>query len=119
MKRKFLWGLLLGIVVLWLVQRYRRQQEESWQPATAWRTPAAEPARKEKAPAPEGVAEPSEAASEPAEGEMAEIEGYCVRCRARRPIQNPEPTVTERGQHAVRGTCPVCGTTMFRFVKAT
>ncbi len=41
---------------------------------------------------------------------------YCARCRAKRPIQNLEPTATRDGRPAVRGTCPECGANMFRFV---
>lgn len=41
---------------------------------------------------------------------------YCIRCRANRPIQDPEPTVAKGGRSAVRGTCPECGTNLFRFV---
>lgn len=40
---------------------------------------------------------------------------YCPRCRTKRPIQDPEPTVTKDGRSALRGTCPECGTNMFRF----
>ncbi|NPA06714.1 MAG: hypothetical protein GXO54_04835, partial [Chloroflexi bacterium] len=43
-----------------------------------------------------------------------EIIGYCPKCRAKRPIQNPEPVFTSNGRPAVRGTCPVCGGTIFR-----
>lgn len=41
---------------------------------------------------------------------------YCARCRAKRPIQDPEPTATSDGRPALRGTCPECGAKMFRFV---
>ncbi|NPA27299.1 MAG: type I DNA topoisomerase [Chloroflexi bacterium] len=44
-----------------------------------------------------------------------ELTGYCTRCRTQRPIQNPEPVFTRNGRPAVRGTCPVCGSTIFRF----
>jgi len=42
------------------------------------------------------------------------LEAYCVRCRAKRPMQDPEPVFTANGQPATRGTCPECGTTLFR-----
>lgn len=51
------------------------------------------------------------------------IVGYCVRCRVKRPIMNPkEVQLKGRGgtlKKAVRGICPVCGTTMFRILKKT
>jgi len=42
------------------------------------------------------------------------IEAYCVRCREKREMENPEPVFTAAGRPATRGTCPVCGTTLFR-----
>ncbi len=42
------------------------------------------------------------------------LEGYCMKCRAKRPIQNPEAYYTATGRPAVRGTCPVCGTKITR-----
>ncbi len=42
------------------------------------------------------------------------LEAYCVRCKAKRPLKDPEPVFTAAGRPAVRGTCPVCGTTLFR-----
>jgi DNA topoisomerase I len=42
------------------------------------------------------------------------VEAYCVKCKTKRPIQNAEPVFTKNGTPAVRGECPVCGTTLFR-----
>jgi len=42
------------------------------------------------------------------------IVAYCVKCKTKRKMQEPQPVYTERGQPATRGRCPVCGTTMFR-----
>ncbi len=42
------------------------------------------------------------------------LEAYCVKCKTKRPIQNPEPYFTPTGRPAVRGTCPVCGTKLVR-----
>ncbi len=42
------------------------------------------------------------------------MEAYCVKCKAKRPIQNPQPVFTKSGAPATRGTCPVCGGTLFR-----
>ncbi len=41
-------------------------------------------------------------------------EAYCVKCKTKREIANPQPTFTSRGTPGVKGTCPVCGTTLFR-----
>ncbi len=42
------------------------------------------------------------------------MEAYCVRCKEKRPLQDPQPVFTAAGRPATRGTCPVCGTTLFR-----
>ena len=48
------------------------------------------------------------------------MEGYCVKCKAKREIQN-EKEVTMKGKgkvkrRALTGTCPQCGTKMFRIL---
>lgn len=45
------------------------------------------------------------------------MDAYCVKCKTKREIQNPEPTFTARATAATRGTCPVCGTNLFRMGK--
>jgi len=45
---------------------------------------------------------------------MTAIEAYCVKCKTKREMQNPEPVYTQTGTPGTRGTCPVCGTTLFR-----
>ncbi len=42
------------------------------------------------------------------------MKAYCVKCKEKREIKNPEPTFTSTGTPATRGECPVCGTGMFR-----
>ena len=42
------------------------------------------------------------------------MEAYCVKCKTKREIQNPQAVFTENGAPATRGVCPVCGTTLFR-----
>ena len=48
---------------------------------------------------------------------VAEVIGYCVRCKTKRPIQGAHEETTETGRRAARGTCPVCGANMFTFLK--
>ena len=43
-------------------------------------------------------------------------EAYCVKCREKREIKNPEEVTMKNGRNAVQGTCPVCGTKLFRMV---
>ena len=42
------------------------------------------------------------------------MEAYCVKCRTKREIPDPQPVFTNNGTPASRGTCPVCGTTLYR-----
>ncbi len=43
-----------------------------------------------------------------------ELEGYCLKCKAKRIVKDPQPEWAANGTPATRGTCPVCGTTMYR-----
>ncbi len=45
-------------------------------------------------------------------------QAYCVKCRAKREIKNPEPITFKNGRPATRGTCPTCGTKVFRIGKS-
>ncbi len=45
---------------------------------------------------------------------MPDIETYCLKCKVKRPIENPEATFTKTGSPATRGTCPVCGSKLYR-----
>lgn len=42
------------------------------------------------------------------------IQAYCVKCKTKRDLSNPEPVYTKTGTPGTRGTCPVCGTSLFR-----
>lgn len=39
---------------------------------------------------------------------------YCVKCRAKRDANNPVNVTMKNGKAAVKGTCSVCGTGMFK-----
>ncbi len=45
------------------------------------------------------------------------VSAYCVRCKAQRPMSHAESYTTANGRHALKGTCPVCGAGLFKFVK--
>lgn len=47
-----------------------------------------------------------------------EFEGYCVKCRTKRTIKNGVVEKTSKGTRMVKGTCPVCGTKVTRFLPA-
>jgi DNA topoisomerase-1 len=42
------------------------------------------------------------------------LEAYCVKCKIKREISNPQAVYTSRGAPGTKGTCPVCGTALFR-----
>ncbi|MFH1978322.1 MAG: DUF5679 domain-containing protein [Candidatus Aenigmatarchaeota archaeon] len=42
------------------------------------------------------------------------VEGYCVKCKAKQEIKDPKKVTLKNGKPATRGTCPKCGTKMFR-----
>jgi DNA topoisomerase I len=43
-----------------------------------------------------------------------QIEGYCMKCREKRVLQAPQAEYSASGSPATRGTCPVCGGTIYR-----
>lgn len=47
-----------------------------------------------------------------------DFEGYCVKCRTKRTIKNGVVETTSKGTRMVKGTCPVCGTKVTRFLAA-
>ncbi|MCH7483920.1 MAG: hypothetical protein IIA90_02090 [Chloroflexi bacterium] len=47
------------------------------------------------------------------------MEGYCLKCRTKREIQNPVSVTLKNGRPATQGTCPVCGTKMTRIGKSS
>jgi hypothetical protein len=46
------------------------------------------------------------------------MEAYCVKCRAKREIQNAQAITMKNGRPATQGSCPVCKTKVFRIGKA-
>jgi len=46
------------------------------------------------------------------------VRAYCMKCRAKREMKNPEAITLKNGRPAIQGTCPRCGTKMFRIMKA-
>ncbi len=47
-----------------------------------------------------------------------EIEAYCVKCKATRKMAGAQMVTTKSGKLAAQGKCPVCGTTMMKFLPA-
>ena len=42
------------------------------------------------------------------------MEAYCVKCKTKREMVDPKPEYTANATPGTRGTCPVCGTTMYK-----
>lgn len=42
------------------------------------------------------------------------MQAYCVKCKAKRDMLNPQAVYTKTGTPGTRGTCVVCGTNLFR-----
>ena len=46
----------------------------------------------------------------------AAVEAYCVKCKAKRDMKDPKEVTMANGRKAMKGTCPVCGTGMFKIM---
>jgi hypothetical protein len=46
------------------------------------------------------------------------MEAYCLKCREKRDMQKPEVVTMKNGKPASAGSCPVCGTRMYKIGKA-
>ena len=42
------------------------------------------------------------------------MEAYCVKCRSKMEIKDPQAITTKNGKPATSGICPACGTKVFR-----
>jgi hypothetical protein len=42
------------------------------------------------------------------------MEAYCVKCKAKKEMQNPTAITMKNGKPATTGTCGTCGTKMFK-----
>jgi len=45
------------------------------------------------------------------------MEAYCMKCRTKREMKNPQSVTLKNGRPAMQGVCPACGTKMVRIVK--
>ncbi|MEE9489374.1 MAG: DUF5679 domain-containing protein [Thermoplasmata archaeon] len=42
------------------------------------------------------------------------VEAYCVKCRKKIEMKDPTKITMKNGKPATKGTCPKCGTKVFR-----
>ncbi|MBC8162328.1 MAG: hypothetical protein H7Z42_14055 [Roseiflexaceae bacterium] len=52
----------------------------------------------------------------PDQATQSDVQGYCVRCKTRRPIAGMRIELAKDGRRMARGICPVCGAKMVRFL---
>ncbi len=45
------------------------------------------------------------------------MEAYCVKCKAKREMNNVKEVRSKNGRKMAKGVCPVCGTKMNKFLK--
>ena len=50
----------------------------------------------------------------PEGGPKRMAEAFCVKCKTKREVQNAQNVTMKNGKPAIKGTCPVCGTSMFK-----
>jgi hypothetical protein len=50
--------------------------------------------------------------------EVRLMQGYCVKCRAKREMKDAKAITMKNGKPATQGVCPTCGTKMFRIGKS-
>ena len=46
------------------------------------------------------------------------VQAYCMKCRTKKEMKNSKAITMKNGKPATQGTCPSCGTKMFRIGKA-
>ena len=46
------------------------------------------------------------------------MQAYCVKCKAKKEMKNAKAITMKNKKPATQGTCPTCGTKMFRIGKA-
>ena len=49
--------------------------------------------------------------------EQKTVTAYCVKCREKRDMKDPQVVTLKNGKPACKGICPTCGTKMFRIGK--
>lgn len=47
-------------------------------------------------------------------GDLMAVEAYCVKCKQKREMRDAKEVTMKNGKKATTGTCPVCGTKMFK-----
>jgi hypothetical protein len=51
--------------------------------------------------------------------EVIAVEGYCLKDKKKVEMKDPKPITMKNGKPATKGTCPICGTTIYKIGKST
>ncbi|MEM3383032.1 MAG: DUF5679 domain-containing protein [Nitrososphaerales archaeon] len=46
------------------------------------------------------------------------VQAFCVKCKKKQEIKNPTQVTLKNKRPAIKGTCAVCGTTIYKIGKA-
>ena len=46
------------------------------------------------------------------------MQAYCMKCRTKKEMKDPKAITMKNGRPATQGTCPSCGTKMFKIGKS-
>ena len=44
------------------------------------------------------------------------MDAYCVKCKQKTEIKDPEEVTMKNGRKAMKGKCPTCGTGLYRIL---
>ncbi|OLD73065.1 MAG: hypothetical protein AUF61_02050 [Chloroflexi bacterium 13_1_20CM_66_33] len=55
---------------------------------------------------------------QPAKESVMAVTGYCLKCKKKVDISNPQHITMKNGKPATTGTCPTCGTKIYKIGKA-
>lgn len=44
------------------------------------------------------------------------MKGYCVKCKSKKEMKEEKKVTMKTGRPAMKGTCPTCGTGMYRIL---
>jgi hypothetical protein len=133
--RRFVIGLVVGLIGVWLIVRWRLKEgqhatplasdagsgrialpDRPWTDDTSEDVPEVEPVVTSESRAEADSATDAVEWARHVIESTDQLTAYCARCRTKREMANVRATATKDGRAAVRGTCPVCGANMFRFV---
>jgi hypothetical protein len=115
---QFLLGLIVGFALGWWLDWYlSREAARKMREEMAEKNATIAKLQKDLLSSPRSEAKPVVAPPSVEPEPVETITAYCVKCRDTRPIQNPRRATLSNGRPAIKGTCPVCSSGMFRLIK--